>query len=283
MKGLHPLIPMFSALGSCPRLPTENDLTISSQTSLLIPFKDICEEDPQEKFKFSKFLQAQKAYHFFEHDFLSNGIQFKSRQHCGSPNILQKIKNAVLTGNLIFKPYFASLLSAEQQDLELDNEEHPTEPNINFDPFIQQMSYEDINITALKNRQLKTMFSFNSNSQITNISHNNWEAFISSPMHHIPRNVWYRLLHKKLSTRANLHRIIPAKVDDDYCQLCKLPETEQHMLFTCIQKQDLWNAAFKKYLSNPKDPNCSSIFEDLSTLRLSNHSIHLESPLATIL
>ncbi|EIE91397.1 hypothetical protein RO3G_16108 [Rhizopus delemar RA 99-880] len=273
MKGLHPLIPMFSALDSCPRLSTENDLTISSQTSLLIPFKDICEEDPQEKFKFSKFLQAQKAYHFFEQDFLSNGIQFKSRQHYGSPNILQKIKNAVLTGNLIFKPYFASLLSAEQQDLELDNEEHPTEPNINFDPFIQQMSYEDINITALKNRQLKTMFSFNSNSQITNISPNNWKAFISSPMHHIPRNVWYRLRHKKLSTRANLHRIIPAKVDDDYFQLCKLPKTEQHMLFTCIQKQDLWNAAFKKYLSNPKDPNCSSIFEDLSTLRLSKYYI----------
>jgi hypothetical protein len=189
------------------------------------------------------------------------------------PIFYKKIKNDVLTGNLIFKPYFASLLSAEQQDLELDNEEHPTEPNINFDPFIQQMSYEDINITALKNRQLKTMFSFNSNSQITNISHNNWKAFISSPMHHIPRNVWYRLLHKKLSTRANLHRIIPAKVDDDYCQLYKLPETEQHMLFTCIQKQDLWNAAFKKYLSNPKDPNCSSIFEDLSTLRLSKYYI----------
>ncbi|KAG1537815.1 hypothetical protein G6F46_012598 [Rhizopus delemar] len=93
------------------------------------------------------------------------------------------------------------------------------------------------------------------------------------PMHHIPRNVWYKLLHKKLSTRANLHRIIPAKVDDDYCQLCKLPETEQHMLLTCIQKQDLWNAAFKKYLSNPKDPNCSSIFEDLSTLRLSKYYI----------
>jgi hypothetical protein len=151
-------------LDSCPCLPTENDLTISSQTSLLIPFKDICEEDSQEKFKFSKFLQAQKAHHFFERDFLSNGIQFKNRQHCDSPNLLQKIKNALLTGNLNFKPYFASLLSAEQHDLEFDNEDHPTESNTNFDSFIQQMSYEDINITALKNRQLKTMFSFNSNT-----------------------------------------------------------------------------------------------------------------------
>ncbi|EIE83818.1 hypothetical protein RO3G_08523 [Rhizopus delemar RA 99-880] len=30
---------------------------------------------------------------------------------------------------------------------------------------------------------------------------------------------------------------------------------------------------FKKYLSNPKDPNCSSIFQDLSTLGLSKHYI----------
>ncbi|KAG1136587.1 hypothetical protein G6F37_011841 [Rhizopus arrhizus] len=173
MKGQYSLVPMFSALDSCPRFPTENVLIISSQTSLLIPFKNICEEDPQEKFKFSKFLQAQKAYHFFERDFLSNGLQFKNRQHCGSPNLLQKIKNAVLTGNLTFKSYFASLLSAEQHDLEFNNEGNPIESSINFDPFIQHMSYDDINITALKNRQLKTIFSFNSNSQITNINHNN--------------------------------------------------------------------------------------------------------------
>ncbi|KAG1049710.1 hypothetical protein G6F43_007979 [Rhizopus delemar] len=189
MKGLHPLLPMFSALDSCPRLPTENDLTISSQTSLLIPFKDICEEDPQEKFKFSMFLQAQKAYHFFERDFLSNGIQFKTDNIVALPMFYKKTKNAVLTGNLTFKPYFASLLSAEQHDLEFDNEDHPTESNINFDPFIQRMSYEDINITALKNRQLKTMFSFNSNSHIINLSHNSWKTFINSPMLRIPRNV----------------------------------------------------------------------------------------------
>jgi hypothetical protein len=61
--------PIFSALDSCPRLPTENGMTIAPQTRLLIPFKDICKEDSQERFKFSKFLQAQKAYHFFEQGF----------------------------------------------------------------------------------------------------------------------------------------------------------------------------------------------------------------------
>jgi hypothetical protein len=78
---------MFSILDPYPRSPAESDLTISSQTNLLILFKDICEEGPQEKFKFNKFLQAQKVYHFFEQYFFSNSVQFKNRQNCGSPNI----------------------------------------------------------------------------------------------------------------------------------------------------------------------------------------------------
>ncbi|EIE80334.1 hypothetical protein RO3G_05039 [Rhizopus delemar RA 99-880] len=118
MKGLHPLIPMFSALDSCPRLPTENNLEISPQTSLLLPFNDICKEDQQGKFKFSKFLQAQKAYHFF-----SNVGQFNNKQHCGSLNFPQKIKNAILNDNLIFKPFFLHfLLSSEPNELELTME-----------------------------------------------------------------------------------------------------------------------------------------------------------------
>jgi hypothetical protein len=100
----------------------------------------------------------------------------------------KKIKNTVFTRNLTFKPFYASLLSAGPNDFEFDNEDHPIESTIKFGSFIQKMSYGDINITALKNCQLKTMFSFNTNSQITDISHNNWKAFISSPMHHIPRN-----------------------------------------------------------------------------------------------
>lgn len=72
-------------------------------------------------------------------------------QHCGSLSILQKIKNATLIGNLNFKSFVASLLSAELNGFEFDNEDHPIESSINLDLFIEQMSY----------------------AQITNISHNN--------------------------------------------------------------------------------------------------------------
>jgi hypothetical protein len=50
---------------------------------------------------------------------------------------MQKIKTAVINGSLTFKPFVASLLSSEPTELEFDNENHPTELSINFDPFIQ--------------------------------------------------------------------------------------------------------------------------------------------------
>ena len=110
----------------------------------------------------------------------------------------------------------------------------------------------------------------------------------------------YRILHEKLSTRSNLHRIIHANIEGKYYQLCKLPEIEQHMLFNCIQRQDSWEAAFKKYLSNPKiltAAQYSWIYLHLDykdyTLHYHDkfkympfcysHPIHMESPLAVIL
>ncbi|KAG1049374.1 hypothetical protein G6F43_008299 [Rhizopus delemar] len=93
-------------------------------------------------------------------------------------------------------------------------------------------------------------------------------------LHHTVGDGWFNgkghvtLVKDKTKNYEPLTPRIPSWEQDHY-----LPETEQHMLFTCIQKQDLWNSAFKKYLSNPKDPNYSSIFEDLSTLRLFKYYI----------
>lgn len=66
----------------------------------------------------------------------------------------------------MFKMLFASSLSSELNDLDFNSEVHPIESTINFDTFIQQMSYDDNIITARKNCQLKSMFNFNTNSQI---------------------------------------------------------------------------------------------------------------------
>ena len=60
--------------------------------------------------------------------------------------------------------FFAFSLASEFSDLDVDNEDYPTESSINFDPFIEQMDHDDINITTMKNRQPKTMVSFNTNS-----------------------------------------------------------------------------------------------------------------------
>jgi hypothetical protein len=78
---------------------------------------------------------------------------------------------------------------------------------------------------------------------------------------------------EKIIHPIQLARIILANVEDEYCPLCKLPEIEQAMFFTCIQKQDLRKAVFKRYLSNPKDVNCNTVFQGLSAIKLSKYYI----------
>lgn|SRR6478735_11956124 len=112
------------------------------------------------------------------------------------------------------------------------------------------MCHDDISATVMKNHQPNTMFNFNSNSQITNINNTNQKAFISSPIHLIPRNIWYGLFHKKLLTRFNLHRVIPINVEDQYYQLCKLSGKGHHMLYL-YSKTRLVEYNFQEILVKP--------------------------------
>lgn len=86
---------MLSAPGFHAHSIAKSNLTLSLEASLAIPFKNICQENSQEKLKFSKLFQAQKAYHFFEQSFFFFFFERYSIQHrqpCGSISILQKTK-----------------------------------------------------------------------------------------------------------------------------------------------------------------------------------------------
>lgn len=79
MKGHHPVIPMFNTLDFYPCSFADSDITVLLQTSLIVPSKDKCEEGPQERFKFSKLLQAQQAYYFYEQGF-SNDDKYPAKK-----------------------------------------------------------------------------------------------------------------------------------------------------------------------------------------------------------
>ena len=59
-RGCKPLISIFNASDSYLDSSAESDLTISPQTSLLVPFKDICEEGLQENSSLTSFFKYKK-------------------------------------------------------------------------------------------------------------------------------------------------------------------------------------------------------------------------------
>ena len=96
-------------------------------------------------------------------------------------------------------------------------------------------------------------------------------------MHTIPRNAWYKLFHRRNYPPDSTFTNHPSKCRRRILSTMQItrnrPETEQPMFFTCIQKQSLRKAVFKRYLSNPKDVNCSTVFQGLSAIKLSKYYI----------
>ncbi|KAG1155823.1 hypothetical protein G6F37_008178 [Rhizopus arrhizus] len=66
------------------------------------------------------------------------------------------------------------------------------------------------------------------------------------PLRPQSRNIWYRLIHNKLSCRSNLY--LPSKL----CPICKnLEKTPSHFLFDCPQKLAVWSLPWDSQFEQP--------------------------------
>jgi hypothetical protein len=74
-----------------------------------------------------------------------------------------------------------------------------------------------------------------------------WKSFWKREMPHNVRNVWWRLLIRKLPTGVRLHAFIPMIVSPQ-CRVCQERETDQHLLFGCPAKLEIWKASLNKYI-----------------------------------
>lgn len=68
--------------------------------------------------------------------------------------LFEKIKIVDINGNLILKLFF------HPNDFDFDNLDLPAGLSINLCLSIEQVNYDDINITTIKSYRLKTTFSF---------------------------------------------------------------------------------------------------------------------------
>ena len=76
-----------------------------------------------------------------------------------------------------------------------------------------------------------------------------WGRFWALSFTYVQRNVIYRLLHKKVNTRFQLHVIDPVLHPATTC-LCCLHHTEtiNHFFFTCPSKFSFWTGLIKEFL-----------------------------------
>ncbi|KAG2206203.1 hypothetical protein INT46_002979 [Mucor plumbeus] len=82
------------------------------------------------------------------------------------------------------------------------------------------------------------------------LSSSKWKSFWKLQIPLNARNTWYRILHKKITTKKKLHLYIPSDYSDK-CSLCPAhPQIEntEHFLFSCSLKYLVWTTALSLYI-----------------------------------
>ncbi|KAI7899274.1 uncharacterized protein BX663DRAFT_522050, partial [Cokeromyces recurvatus] len=104
-----------------------------------------------------------------------------------------------------------------------------------------------------------------------------WSQFWQLPLSHSGRNIWYRLIHKKIPHKSFLHRVMPAYFPTSTCPICSDPvESFVHFIFTCPPKLAIWQHMWYMYI----DPSDSSF--SLDTLYYALHTLHVPSSSLTL-
>ncbi|OBZ81413.1 hypothetical protein A0J61_10538, partial [Choanephora cucurbitarum] len=161
---------------------------------------------------------------------------FRLRTDCTHPNVLTKLKRALGSGQLEFAPFFAHHML------------NPIDVRVEDSP--------PLNLCQLNNPMINAA---------------SWRSFIQTPMLAPIRNVWFRLIHQKISNRVYMHQIMPRTMDDDLCTLCQQPEPANHLMFLYPHKELVWTEAFEGYFRQSN--NINRIAKDIIHLRLSNYVI----------
>ncbi|KAG2226206.1 hypothetical protein INT45_003351 [Circinella minor] len=79
------------------------------------------------------------------------------------------------------------------------------------------------------------------NPTYPSLTKSKWRLFRKAWILPSARTIWWRTLHNKLSCRANLHHILPAKFDNVLCPLGDLEtDSAPHFLFFRESKWIVW-------------------------------------------
>lgn len=237
---------VFSLLFRCmDLLPKDfSDIVINQETSLQLPISASIQPDCiQTLFKSQTRLPCSTAYQF---DPDSRRLKPKLAADMNIHSTLTKRflrlvrQNQVRLVPFFVRPCIPPMHAAKGP--------HPFLPvlhnNIDASPFLQALDLiTDVSMTLLNTKSYRRICVSPQVSE-SRLTPSQWSHFWKFPLSHHCRNVWFRLIHRKLPYRSFLHHIMPATFSDACCPICSVnEETLEHFLYQCPVKLAVWRAS----------------------------------------
>lgn len=270
LNGLHVLSPIIRAISGFPKPDTWDDLDFNLATSLELPFTSLCITNPDLPSVFENAsICSKRISYFFKLSTHSGRLSFKERHECQSPNLLNRIKVNYINGTLVFLPFFANFLEHADDLVASDNPEI-----FDIHPYLHRLTYNKEKILDMSNSTLRCMY-LRHIPAIDNIASDltpkRFKSFLRSNMLSSSRNLWFRLVHGKVSAKANTAHIL--KLPDDLCIFCGLQETARHLLFTCPAHSELWFNLFILLVKSPNPLDLDQLYNDVISLNLQHYQL----------
>ncbi|KAI8138605.1 hypothetical protein BJV82DRAFT_523146, partial [Fennellomyces sp. T-0311] len=80
-----------------------------------------------------------------------------------------------------------------------------------------------------------------------------WKSFWSASWPHHARTIFWRAYHAKLPSRERLHKFFGTVFTTPLCPLCNHLDTDQHFIWACPKKQQVWQGIARQFLQRPAD------------------------------
>lgn len=186
----------------------------------------------------------------FDYDSRRGCLRRKRRTELTSyPIIIGRFFKAIDNHDIWLEPFFLRICLTPP-----DSESSIPVGNIDLNPFVGGLLPSDLLSSRLTTARLRQQLSPHHEIPVFDppISRRQWKVFWNSDVPFKARDVWYRLLHNKISCRLALHRAIPTIFADPYCPICyTAPDTSTHFIYSCQHKHPIWEYLWDTYFDTP--------------------------------
>ncbi|KAI8647298.1 hypothetical protein BD408DRAFT_439459 [Parasitella parasitica] len=179
-------------------------------TLLHLPLTSLCHQDTTDpSITHHNLIRRKPVQAFFEPIRLRESVVFTPKVNSPHPVLLKKLKQAVSSAALTFTPMLNICLSPPSG---------PALPassagGVDFTPYLShKLNYQSIAVLSMTNTQLCAMYMRDRPPPIArphvDLNRFTMASFLHNKMPSAARNLWFRLIHNKVSSKANIVNIL---------------------------------------------------------------------------